>query len=351
MTFKHEERKECSLNKRSNALKLIRIVDTFMKPCRPFVLVTFFVCLFILIGSCIQAAPPPLRVGTSVWPGYESLYLARDLGYYDNSAIQLVDYPSATEVSRALRNGGLEVATLTLDETLAVAETNPDVRVVLVTDVSAGGDAIVAQSGIQTLAEIKGCRVGVESTALGAFFITRALEDVGLSLQDVEIVPLEVSEHERAFKQGRVDAVVTFDPVRTKLLEAGATLVFDSTQIPGEIVDVLVAPQRVLESQGNALHELARGWFHALDYLQEEPEDAARRMAPREGLEPEQFLAALDLLHIPDLKENQDLLSTVDPTLLNVTKKLADIMLEKDLLQQVVETNNLLDNRLVNALP
>lgn len=321
-----------------------------MKLYKQFFLFTFLAFLLAVFGSCMQASAQPLRVGANVWPGYENLYLARDLGYYDNSSIQLVDYPSATEVSRALRNGDLEVAALTLDETLALAETNPDIRIVLITDVSAGGDAIITKSEIKTLAEVKGQKVGVESTALGAFVITRALEQVELSPQDVEIVSLGVSEHEYAFKQGTVDAVVTFEPVRSNLLATGANLVFDSKQIPGEIVDVLVVSQAVLENQEETLDVLVQGWFRALNYLNKDPQDAAERMAPREGIGPEQFLASLELLHIPDLKENQDLLSKKDPTLLQVTKQLSELMVEKDLLQQAIEAEGLLDHRLVKAL-
>ncbi|MBD2359507.1 ABC transporter substrate-binding protein [Tolypothrix sp. FACHB-123] len=308
-------------------------------------------CLLVILSSCLQSPPQPLRVGGNVWPGYESLYLASDLGYYNNNQIQLVDYPSATEVSRALRNGDLEVAALTLDETLSVAETNHDVRVVLITDVSAGGDAILAKPGIETLAALKGRRVGVESNALGALVITRALEQVNLSPQDLKIVSLGVSEHEFAFKQGSVDAVVTFEPVRSKLLKMGANLLFDSRQIPGEIVDVLVVPQTVLESQRKQLDVLIQGWFRALDYLNKHPEDAAKRMAPRQGLNPKQFLATLELLHIPDFQENQQLLSKADPKLLNVLRKLSKLMLEKDLLKQAVQVESLLDDRLVKALP
>ena len=322
-----------------------------MKLRRRFFLLAAFACLFAIVVGCAQTPPKPLRVGANVWPGYESLYLARDLGYYDDQPIQLVDHPSATEVSRALRNGDLEVAALTLDETLLLSETNPDIRIVLITDVSAGGDAIIAKSEIETLAGLKGRRVGVESTALGAFVITRALEQVELSPQDVEIVSLGVSEHEQAFKQGLVDAVVTFEPVRSNLLATGAKLVFDSNQIPGEIVDVLVVPESVLENQREALDALVQGWFRALDYLEQNPQDAAKRMAPREGVEPDQFLASLELLHIPDLKENQALLGKSDPTLLKVMSQLSALMVEKALLQRKVKTNSFLDDRLVKALP
>ncbi len=322
-----------------------------MKLRRHFFCSAFLACLLAILSSCMQTPSTPLRVGANVWPGYENFYLASNLGYYDNFPIQLVDYPSATEVSRALRNGDLEVAALTLDEALSLAETNPDIRAVLITDVSAGGDAIIAKSGIETLATLKGRRVGVESTALGAFVITRALEQVGLSLQDVEIVSLGVSEHEHAFKQGLVDAVVTFEPTRSKLLAMGANLVFDSKQIPGEIVDVLAVPQAVLENQREALDGLVRGWFRALDYLHKDPQDAAKRMAVREGVEPKQFLASLELIHIPDLKENQKLLSKADPKLLNVARQLSQLMVQKNLLQQAVEVESLLDDRLVKGLP
>lgn len=94
-----------------------------------------------------------------------------------------------------------------------------------------------------------------------------------------------------------------------------------------------------------------QGWFQALDYLAKEPEDAAKRVAPRQGVEPEQFLASLELLHIPDLTENQELLSKADPKLLQVARQLSELMLEKDLLRQAVETEALLDDRLVKALP
>jgi hypothetical protein len=73
--------------------------------------------------------------------------------------------------------------------------------------------------------------------------------------------------------------------------------------------------------------------------------------AYRQGVEPEQFLASLELLHIPDLTENQELLSKADPKLLQVARQLSELMLEKDLLRQSVETEALLDDRLVKALP
>jgi NitT/TauT family transport system substrate-binding protein len=303
--------------------------------------------LFALV-SCVKEAPPLLRVGTNIWPGYETLYLARSLGYYDNTPIRLVDYPSGTEEVRAYRNGEIEAAGISIDQALVLAAINRDVRIVTVMDFSAGGDAILGKPNIKKLPDLKGRRVGVESTALGAFVITRALGKVALSPKDVEIVPLQVSEHERAFKEGKIDAVVTFGPPLTKLLATGAKILFDSKQIPGEIVDVLILRSSAIQNQPDAVQALINGRFRALEYLQNNPLDAARRIAPRTGVTPEQFLQSLEGLSQPNLQKNQRLLSKNNPALLNSIKLLSDVMLENNLLPKPVDTTHLLDDRFVN---
>jgi NitT/TauT family transport system substrate-binding protein len=234
-----------------------------------------------------------------------------------------------------------------LDETLALAATNPDVKIVVVMDFSNGGDVILGKPELQNLQGLKGRPVGVESTALGAFIITRALEQKGMSPQDIKIVSLGVSEHERAFKTGKVDAVVTFGAARTKLLAAGAKLLFDSSQIPGEIVDVLIVREEVINQQSKALQALVDGRFRALDYLSKNPQDAASRMALRTGVTPEQFLESLKGLSSPNLQENQKLLAKTDPSLLNGVKRLSQVMLENKLLPKAVNLAPLFEDKLV----
>lgn len=216
-------------------------------------------------------------------------------------------------------------------------------------DFSEGGDVILSKPGISNLKELKGKRVGVEVGALGAYIITRALEQVNLSTQDVQIVSLGLSEHERAFQDGTVDAVVTFGPARTKLLAAGAKQIFDSSQIPGEIVDVLLVRENMIQEQPETVQSLINGRFRALDYLAKNPQDSAIRVAPRTGVTPQQFLDSLKGLRSPDLQENQKLLGKTDPSLLKTTIRLVDIMLENKLLPQKVDAAPLLDDRWVKA--
>jgi NitT/TauT family transport system substrate-binding protein len=306
----------------------------------------FLACILV---SCI-AQEPPLRVGVVVWPGSESLYLARDLGYYKNTPIQLIDYPSDSEMMRSYRNGDLDAATLTLDEVWALAESVPDVRIPLIQDISNGGDAILGKPEIAKLQQLKGKRVGVETTALGAFELSRALEQVNMSPKDVKVVSLLVSDHEQAFKQNKIDAVVTYEPTVSKLLATGANSLFDTTQIPGEVLDILAMRESVITKQSKTVKILLEGWFRALDYLQKHPEDAAKRIGLHMGIKPEEFLKSLSGIRIPDVQENQRILGNKDLKLVEATKRISKFMVQQKLLKKPLAPTSVFDDRILKTI-
>ncbi len=320
-----------------------------IKSWRKFIFYGLIGCLLTLISCQVFQEPEAVvRIGVNQWPGYETLYLARSLDYYEKAPIQLIDYPSGTEEVRAYRNGEIEGAGISIDQALNLAATHSDVRIIAVMDFSNGGDVILAPPHITSMEMLKGQKIGVESTALGAFFLVRALEESGISIQDIEIVSLELNEHENAYKQGMVDAVVTFGTPAANLLSNGANIIFDSSQIPGEIVDVLIARQGVIENQPKTLQTLVNARFKALDYLNQNPQDAAQRIAPRTGVTPEEFLNLLDGLESPDLTRNQRLLSKADPILVETIEKLSKIMLERKLISNSVDAEVLLEDQFVN---
>jgi len=283
---------------------------------------------------------PILQVGAHVWPGYEPLFLARELGYYDDSRIRLVEYSSATQVIHAFRNKAIQVASLTLDEVLLLQENQLDPRVILIMDYSNGGDAILVKPEIKSLEGIRGQRICVESTALGAFFLTRAFQTVGLKPSDVIIVQCEIDEQYRKYLEGVVDAVVTFEPVRTRLIAQGAKQVFDSSQIPGEIIDVLVISKDMLERNPNQVKILLKGWFKALVHLETKPKDAALLISKRLKISPEDVLASYRGLKLPNLEDNLKMMSGLESGLLESTKNLSKFMLDAKLLRHEVDLND-----------
>lgn len=317
------------------------IVTTGQRCRRHLCLAACLAPVLALVG-CARQAEPVLRIGTNVWIGSEPLYLARELGHLDPKAVQLVEYPSASEVLRAFRNQAIDGMLISLDELFGLAADGLQPRVILVADVSHGADVVVGRADMRTVKDLKGKRVAVESGALGAYVLSRALTLNGMQAGDVDVVHLESNEQPAAFEKGQVDAAVTFDPYRAQLLRAGAKTLFDSRQIPGEIVDLVAVRATVLEKQPQAVQVLLAGWFKAIDYLEREPQDAARRMGIRQQTSAEQFLAALRDLHIPSRQENLALLGGAAPRLASSGRRLMNLMLEAKLLRAPVVIEDML---------
>ncbi|MBM5822206.1 MAG: nitrate ABC transporter [Cyanobacteria bacterium K_Offshore_surface_m2_011] len=306
--------------------------------------------LMVTLASCFGPSSAPLRIGANLWTGYETLYLARDLGELKDKPIRLIDFPSGTEEVRAYRNNEIDGAGLSIDQVITLAATQGDIRIIAIMDYSNGGDVILARPGLATMQDLKGKRIGVEATALGAFFLGRALELNGLSPQDVKAVSLELSDHEAAYRAGKVDAVVTFGPARTNLLKAGAIQLFDSSLIPGEIVDTLAASTKAIADNGENLQALVAARFKALDYFQSNPTDATRRMARRTQVNPEEMLESFRLLQQPLLEENVALLSQRDRSLVVSMTNLIRVMHESGLITKKIDPATLLDPQFVERV-
>src|SRR5215813_12574136 len=304
---------------------------------------TVLACVALaLVAGCARESEPPLRIGTNVWIGSEPLYLARELGQLDPKVVQLVEYPSASEVLRAFRNQAIDGMVISLDELFGLAVDGLEPRIILVVDVSHGADVVVGRRGMRSMKDLKGKSVAVESSALGAFVLSRALALNGMQAGDVNVVHLESNEQPRAFEKGLVDGAVTFDPYRVQFLQAGAKTLFDSTQIPGEIVDLVAVRASVVERRPAAVRALLNGWFDAIDYMKKDPIDAARRMGIRQQTTGEQFQEALRGLRIPSREDNLRMLAGTNPELAVTGRKLMALMVSSKLLRSELEIERVL---------
>ena len=219
--------------------------------------------------GCMREPETALRIGTNVWIGSEPLYLARELGRLDPAAVQLVEYPSASEVLRAFRNQAIDGMVISLDELFGLAVDGLQPRVVLVVDVSHGADVVVGRRGMRTMRDLKGKSVAVESGALGAFVLSRALALNGMQASDVNVVHLESNEQPRAFEKGQVDGAVTFDPYRAQFLQGRARRRCSTARRSRARSSTCVAVRAsVLDSSPRRSRRCSRGWFGAIDYMQ-----------------------------------------------------------------------------------
>jgi NitT/TauT family transport system substrate-binding protein len=294
-----------------------------------------------VFAGCAGDEESGLRIATNPWIGYELLYLSREIGK-PNPGVHLVELLSNTDSVQALVAGTVDGAGLTLDEALAARAAGLDLKIILVFDFSAGADVLLARPEIGQLAALKGKRIGVEQTGVGALMLDAALKQAGLTAADVRVINLTVDQHLAAFRDGQVDALVTFEPIASQVAAAGGRRLFDSRAIPGGIVDVLAVSAKALAANPQTARQLLLGYFQALAHLRANPTDAARRMAPRLGLTPAAVQAGYQGLALPDLAENRRLLAGAPSPLETSAAKLAALMLREKLLARAVDATGLI---------
>lgn len=299
--------------------------------------------LFIL-NSCSFQQEEQLRVGTNIWPGYETLYLARDKGFLPEN-VKLIELLSATDTMEAFRNKRIEVAALTLDEALSLEGEGIDVKIFLVMDMSHGSDTLLVRNGINSVTDLKGKTVAYEQTALGALMMHEILSLANLTVNDITTIHLHINEHYKAFITGGIDAVITFEPVSTQLMNQGFRPVFDSSQIPGRIVDVLVIREEDIHQYDKTIQALVDGQFKALDFLTQSPEEATQIMAKRMGITAEELANALKGIRVPDRKKNWEMLSGMNDehSLKDTLVTLNQILYETDIVDKKLALDDVFD--------
>ncbi|MGZ4975593.1 MAG: ABC transporter substrate-binding protein [Methylobacter sp.] len=276
-----------------------------------------------------------VSIATHIWPGYEPMFLARDKGWLDERQIHLLETASASESLQALAEGKAHGAALTLDEVLKARARGLALSVVMIFDISVGADMLIARSGIKKLADLKGRRIGIEPGTTSELILTEALLAAGLTKADVKLVTLNIDKHRNAWDNNEVDAIATYEPVATQLLEQDGIKLFDSRQIPNTIVDVLAIRNDALDFRhASAIRLLLATHFRTLDYLNRNPQDAAYRMASRLGLPAAEVLTTLKGLILPDIANNYRWLSGATPELLSCARKLSNIMVKSGALKQ-----------------
>lgn len=300
------------------------------------------------LTACGGKPLPAMRVSCQSWPGYEFLYLARRQAMFSEQAIRLIDVPNATSSIRSLGAKACEAAGLTLDEVITARDRGIPLTVVAVLDFSKGADVLLVNHRVKRLADLKGLSIGVEQSATGAVMLDAVLEAAKLSSNDVKLVSVPVNEHEDFFVSGKVDALVTFEPVKSKLLKAGARVLFSSAEVPGRILDTIAVRTELLDEYQEPLKLLVAGHFNALQKWVESPETYTAALSQRLKLEPADIPLAYAELELPDLSANRRLLGGSNAPLLATAKQLGEIMVRGGLLRSEPDLSSLIDSRFVS---
>lgn len=247
--------------------------------------------LFALGASAFTPAMAQQRtdfkVAWSIYVGWMPWGYANDAGIVKKWAdkygltIEVTQFNDYVESINQYTAGGYDAVTVTNMDALSIpAAGGVDTTAVIVGDFSAGNDAVFIK-GAGSLADIKGRDVNLVEFSVSHYLLARALDSVGLSEADVKVVNTADPDMVGAFQTPEVTAMVTWNPMVAEIAALpDATKVFDSAQIPGEIIDLMVANTGSLEANPDFGKALAGIWYETATIMASDtPEGAAARAA------------------------------------------------------------------------
>lgn len=286
------------------------------------------------VSGCSSAAPRVVRIGKHAWPGYALLSLGTQIGSIDEKLVKIVNTPSASASIRALESGSLDSACLTLDEVLTAREAGLPLAVVAIVDISVGADVLLVPSSVESLAGIRGLRIGAEQTAVGAVMLDAALKAAGLSAGDVTIVQSAINEHEEFIAAGKVDAIVTYEPVKSRLLAKGFKEIFSSAAIPGKIIDTIAVRSDVAAEAEDGVKAIVAGFFAGRTAWLADPARHAPVLGTLLGLPPSEVPTSFTGLELPDLAANRQWFAGTPNRLERTAGEVAAVLRSAGLLQK-----------------
>jgi len=181
--------------------------------------------------------------------------------------------------------GQFDGCTMTSMDALTIpAAGGVDSTSLIVGDFSNGNDGIVLKGADKTLADIKGQDVNLVELSVSHYLLARALETVDMSEKDVKVVNTSDADLVGVFSSSSVTSTVTWNPLLSEITAMpDVTKVFDSSDIPGEIIDLMVVNTETLADNPNFGKALVGAWYEIMATMAAEDEDALTEMAVASG--------------------------------------------------------------------
>ncbi len=241
------------------------------------------------------------RIAWSIYVGWMPWDYAEASGIIDKWAdkydieIEVVQINDYIESINQFTAGEFDGCSMTNMDALTIpAAGGVDSTGLIVGDFSNGNDGVVLK-GAKSLADVKGQNVNLVELSVSHYLLARGLESVGMSEKDVTVVNTSDADLVAAFTTEDVTAVTTWNPLLAEITTMpNSALVFDSSQIPGEIIDMMVVNTKTLADNPKFGKAMAGAWYEIMAKMAAGDEEALTEMATASGTDLAGYKMQLD---------------------------------------------------------
>lgn len=297
----------------------------------------------------------PLILGISPMASPYSWEGLDELGYFEknNIYVKIQYFAVYSDLMSAFNSGNIDAIPMTASDTIAPYTQGVKFKIVMINDCSAGADAIIAKDEINSIKDLKGKTVATEVGTIEEMFLLKALENNGMTIEDINFVNMTINEAGPAFISGKLDAAVLFEPTLTMALQdGGGHIVYSSKETPGMIPDVIAVRQEVIDNAPETVQKFVDTWYNGINVITQKDEQFLQAVCQKAELEKDDFVSMLDGVTIFDEKMNINAFksgndySSLEYVLQESSQFLYDT---KVLSQKIDDVSNIIDNRFVNG--
>lgn len=231
----------------------------------------FATLLLALSLSSVSQASDSFKICWSIYVGWMPWAYGAEQGIVkkwadkydiDIEVVQINDYIESINQYSA---GAFDACTMTNMDALTIPSAGGvDSTALVVGDFSNGNDGVVLK-GKDTLADIKGQNVNLVELSVSHYLLARGLETVGMTEKDITVVNTSDADMVAVYGTDDVTAVATWNPLLSEITSMpNSNKVFDSSQIPGEIIDLLVINTETLAANPKLGKALVGAWYEIM---------------------------------------------------------------------------------------
>ena len=251
----------------------------------------------LLTATALAAALPAaaqdntIRILAPTWVGFAPALVAQDLGCYEEEGVTL-DFrfeDDRANVMAAMDSGDIDADMRTVGEHQGRPRVPETPGTIIGTiDISVGGDGVLVDGSIASVADLKGKTVAIEPNIPARLLLQMELAKVGLSINDVELREIATADTIAVFSDPSISAVGTYEPFLSQALpivaDRNPRVLVSSREEPDLIVDIITARDEALAENPAKFESLLRCIYRAVDYQRANPAEFAELAAPYYGL-------------------------------------------------------------------
>lgn len=319
-------------------------------------LAALLLTIFIMAG-CVNKTEVkrPIKIGINVWSGYADAFIAQEKGFFkrNNVNVQLVFRREQSETQRLYIDEEVDGVFEVFADTLFHGQEGVPTKTVYITDYSDTGDVIMGRPEFNSLADLKGKKVGIEQiNGFSHFFVLKSLEKAGVPEVDMQFEHVPAHEVLKALDEGRIDAGHTWEPTKSAALKEGYKILATAGEIPGIIIDVLSFNSEIIEKRPGDIQAIIKSIIEARDFVDSNKEEALEIMAKSEGMTKEEMERGLKGIYQPDMEGviNAMKESNGSTSLYHSGKLIAEFYLNRGQLTGTPAFSEIIEPKFVNNL-